>query len=133
MVRSSGPRTARTMQNSEAPRRGRLLGRGQHLVGVEERRGLHRRVELGRLAAEVAVLGAAAGLGRQDALDLDLGPAPGQAHLVGQGGRATAPASAAGRPGGQLVGGELPPLVEQGGGGGRQARQARATIARSIA
>ena len=87
MVRSSGPRTASTMQNSDAPSARRLGRRGQHLVGVEEGRGLHLGVELGRLAAEVAVLGTPAGLGRQDALDLDLGPAPGQAHLVGQAGQ----------------------------------------------
>ena len=56
----------------------------EHLVGVEERRRLHRRVELRRLAAEVAVLGAAAGLDRQDALDLDGVTAAGQAHVVRQ-------------------------------------------------
>ena len=105
MVRSSGPRTASTMQNSEAPSGRGLAGGGEDLVGVEERRGLDRRVEARRLRAEVAVLGAAAGLGRQDALDLDLGPAPGQPDLVGQRGqghhrrrRAARPARRARRP-----------------------------------
>ena len=84
MVRSSGPRSASTMQNSRGAEGLGLLGGREHLVGVEERRGQDRGLELRRLAAEVAVLGAAAGLGRQDALDLDLGPAPRQAHLVGQ-------------------------------------------------
>ena len=54
------------------------------LGGIEEGRGLDRRVELRRLGAEVAVLGTAPGLGRQDSLDLHFGPTPGQPHLVGQ-------------------------------------------------
>ena len=99
MVRSSGPRTASTMQNSEAPRAAVSSGGGEHLVGVEEGGGLDRGVEAGGLGAEVAVLGAAAGLGRQDALDLDLGTAPGQADLVGQGGqRRDPPSGSAARP-----------------------------------
>ncbi len=69
------------------PERGGLLGGGDHVGRVEERHGLHRRLELGRLAAEVAVLGAAAGLGREDALDLDGVAAPDQSHLVGEGGQ----------------------------------------------
>ena len=45
IVRSSGPRTASTMQNSVAPSRPSPRRRPQHLVGVEERRGLHRGLE----------------------------------------------------------------------------------------
>ena len=54
--------------------RGGLLGGGEDFVGVEEGRCLDGRVEARRLRAEVTVLGAAAGLGGEDALDLDLGP-----------------------------------------------------------
>ena len=50
-------------------RRGLGCG-GQHLVGVEEGRCLHRGVEARRLGAEVAVLGAPSGLRRQDPFDL---------------------------------------------------------------
>ena len=74
IVRSSGPFTASTMQNSVAPRALVSWAALQHLVGVEEGGGLHLGVELGRLRAEVAVLWAAAGLGREDPLDLHLGP-----------------------------------------------------------
>ena len=81
--RSSGPRTAATMQNSLAPVARGLLGRLDQLGDVEPHRA-HRRGELAGLAAEVAVLGAAAGLERDDALDLDLGAAPLHPHLVGQ-------------------------------------------------
>ena len=64
---------------------GGLLGRARSTSSVSRNgRGLHLGLELRRLAAEVAVLGATAGLGREDALDLDLGTAPGQAHLVRQ-------------------------------------------------
>ena len=41
----------------------------------------------------MAVLRASPGLGRQDALDLDFGPAPGQPDLVGQGGQRRSPSS----------------------------------------
>ena len=125
MVRSSGPRTARTMQNSLAPSSAVSRGRGQHLLGVEERRGQHRRVEAGRLGAEVAVLRTAAGLGRQDALHLDRVAAPGQAHLVGQGGQQRHGRVGDGGQLGELLGRQafLPPKqlvtdgIEQVGGG----------------
>ena len=104
-----------------------LAGGGQDLVGVEERGGQHRRLELRRLRAEVAVLRAAAGLGRQDALDLDLGARPGQSHLVGQGGQGRHLLVGQGGQGGQLVGGELAALVQQGvaGGGDQGSRHGR--------
>ena len=116
-------RPARCRTRTRRARAG-LAGRRQHLVGVEERRGLHLGVELGRLAAEVAVLGAAAGLGRQDALDLDLGTAPRQAHLVGE--RGERRHVGVGQRGqlGQLVGGQLAPLVEQRVAGGGEQRPA---------
>ena len=79
--RSSGPRTAATMQNSLAPGGRGLLG-GLHQLGDVQPHRAHRRGELPALAAEVAVLGAAAGLERDDALDLDLGPAPLHAYVV---------------------------------------------------
>jgi hypothetical protein len=85
MIRSSGPRTASTMQNSLAPMSGGLTGGVEHLVRVEERGGQHRGVEARRLGTEVAVLRAASGLGRQDPLDLDGVAAPIQADLVGEG------------------------------------------------
>ena len=69
------------MQNSLAPGRRGLLGRLDQLGDVQPHRA-HRGGELAGLAAEVAVLGAAAGLERHDALDLDLGPAPLHPHLV---------------------------------------------------
>ena len=113
MVRSSGPRTASTMQNSEAPAALVSSAAGQYLVGVEEGRGLDRGVEPGRLRTEVAVLGAATRLGRQDALHLDLGPAPGQAHLVGQGGQRRHVGVGQGGQSGQLLAGQQAPLVEE--------------------
>jgi hypothetical protein len=64
-----------------------LPGGLQHLAGVQERGGLNGGVEVGRLRAEVAVLGAAARLGRQDPFDLDGRPVPGQPDLVGQRGQ----------------------------------------------
>ena len=59
-------------------------GRGGLDGGLDQRRDVqpgraHRRGEQARLRAEVAVLGAAAGLDRDDALDLDLGAAPAHA------------------------------------------------------
>ena len=81
--RSSGPRTAATMQNSVAPGRRRLARRLDERRDVEPR-GAHRRLEAPGLRAEVAVLRAAAGLQAHDALDLDVGPAPAHAHLVGE-------------------------------------------------
>ena len=103
MVRSSGPRTARTMQNSEAPRA--AVSRAAARTSSVSRKGvaLTGRVEAGGLRAEVAVLGAAAGLGREDALDLDLGPAPGQPDLMGQRGQGHDGAVGQGGQGGELV------------------------------
>ena len=62
-------------------------GRGGLVGGLDQRRDVeprraHRRGEQAGLRAEVAVLRAAAGLHRDDALDLDLGAAPAQPHLV---------------------------------------------------
>ena len=79
--RSSGPRTAATMQNSVAPVAAVSCAASNERRDVEPR-GAHRRVEPPRLRAEVAVLRAAAGLDRDDPLDLDLRAAPAHAHLV---------------------------------------------------
>ena len=118
-------RTAHGQDDAELRGPGRLglLGRPQHLVGVEEGGGLDRAVEPGRLGAEVAVLGAAAGLGRQDALDLDLGPAPVQPDLVGERGQRGDPRVGQLGQRGELLAGQQTALVEQGGlGRGSRAR-----------
>ena len=60
---------------------GGLLGRLDQARDVQPR-AAHRRREEARLRTEVAVLGAAAGLEADDALDLDVGPAPRHPHLV---------------------------------------------------
>ena len=132
-VRSSGPRTASTMQNSEAPSRAVSSAAASSSSPVEQGRGPHRRVEAGRLAAEVAVLGAAPGLARDDALHLDGRTAPGQAHLVGEGAQGRRRLHRQSGQTGQLRRGQQPALVEQGGGGGRQQVGHGPTIARSIA
>ena len=70
------------MQNWVAPAsRGRARG-GEHLVEVEEGVHVDAGVEPHRLRAERAVFGARARLGVDEALELDLGPAPREAHLV---------------------------------------------------
>ena len=81
--RSSGPRTAATMQNSVAPVAAVCSRRLDQRRDVQPDRA-HRRGEQAGLRAEVAVLRAAAGLQRDDALDLDLGAAPAHPHLVGE-------------------------------------------------
>ena len=69
----------------------------------------------------MTVLGAATGLGRQDALHLDLRPAPHQPHLVGQRCQRGHRLGRERRQRGQLVGLELPALVDQRVGcGGHQ-------------
>ena len=93
---------------------GGLAGGGEDLGRIEEGRGLDRRVEARGLRAEVAVLGAAARLGRQDALDLDLGPAPGQPDLVRQGGEVHDGTVGQRGQGGELVGRQEAALVEEG-------------------
>src|SRR6202008_3953392 len=60
------------------------LAGGPHQAGDVQPGRTHGRGELARLRAEVAVLGAAAGLQADDALDLDLRPAPAHPHLVGE-------------------------------------------------
>ena len=67
----------------------------------------------------MAVLGAAACLGRQDALDLDVGPAPRQTDLMGQRGQRHDRTVGQGGQRRQLVRAEEAALVEQGvlGGG----------------
>ena len=95
------------------PQRRRFPGRAEHLVGVEERGGEDRRVEAGRLGAEVAVLRAPARLGRQDALHLDGVAAPGQADLVGQGGQGRHQAVGNGGQLGQLARGEPSAIHDQ--------------------
>ena len=127
-IRSHGALVGAADGEHEAELRGperRGLGRGrQHLVGVEERGGLHRGVEARRLGAEVAVLGAAPGLGREDALDLDRRPAPGQPDLVGQRGQCRHRLVGHDGQRCQLLGVEGAALVEQGAGGrGDQAPQ----------
>ena len=90
-----------------------LAGGGEDLLCIEEGRGLHGRVEAGRLRAEVAVLGTSTGLGREDPLDLHLGPAPVEPDLVGQ--RGQRHDGAVGKCGqrGQLGAGQEPVLVEE--------------------
>ena len=63
--------------------RGRLLRRLHQRRDVQPHRP-HRRGEQPGLRAEVAILRAAAGLQRDDALDLDLRAAPAHPHLVGE-------------------------------------------------
>ena len=92
---------------------GGLAGGGEDLLGIEEGRGLDGRVEAGRLRAEVAVLGTSAGLGREDPLDLHLGPAPGQPDLVGQRGQRHDRAVGQCGQRGQLGAGQEPALVEE--------------------
>ena len=101
------------MQNSEAPKRAVSSAAREDLVGVEERRRQDLGLELRRLTAEVAVLGASAGLGREDALHFDLGAAPRQTDLVGHAaseGTALAGRAARAR---QLVEGQLFAAVEE--------------------
>ena len=72
------------MQNWVAPA-SRVASRGgEDLVDVEEREHVDAGVEPDRLGAERAVFGARARLGVDQALELHLGPAPRQAHLVGE-------------------------------------------------
>ena len=86
MVRSSGPRTASTMQNSLAP--SAAVSRAAASTSSVSRNGVASTgvSKRGGLGAEVAVLGAATRLGREDALHLDGVAAPGQPDLVGEGG-----------------------------------------------
>ena len=80
--RSSGPRTATTMQNWVAPAsRVRVRGR-EDLVDVEERIDVDARVVADRLRAERAVFRARARLGVDEALELHFGSAPRQPDLV---------------------------------------------------
>ena len=108
--RASGPRTAATMQNSVAPVAAVSFAACTS-DGMSSQAARTGDCEQPGLRAEVAVLGAAAGLDRHDALDLDLGAAPAQPHLVGEGEqvgqrlvgqlralRAPAPRRARGRP-----------------------------------
>jgi hypothetical protein len=78
-------RTAHRGHDAELGRPGRrgLPGRLDEHRDVQPHRP-HRRGEQARLGTEVAVLRAAAGLQRDDALDLNLGPAPAGPHLVGE-------------------------------------------------
>jgi hypothetical protein len=78
-------RPAHGRHDAELGRAGRrgLLRRLDQRRDVEPD-GAHRRGEKPRLRAEVAVLGAAAGLQRDDALDLDLRAAPPHPHLVSE-------------------------------------------------
>ena len=71
------------MQNSVAPVAAvsRAASTSEGMSSQAARTG---RVEQAGLRAEVAVLGAAAGLDRDDALDLDLRTAPPHPHLVGE-------------------------------------------------
>ena len=94
-----------------------LPGRGEHLVVVEKRHRLHRRVEAGGLGAEVAVFGTSAGLGRQDALDLHGRAPPGQTDLMGEGGQGRHGVVRHRSQRRQLVGIEAAAVVQQGDGG----------------
>src|SRR3954447_1584060 len=64
--------------------RRRRLARGLHERRDVQPDGPHRRLEAPRLRAEVAVLGASAGLDRDDPLDLHLRSAPAHPDLVGE-------------------------------------------------
>ncbi|MDQ0865135.1 hypothetical protein QF036_002716 [Arthrobacter globiformis] len=79
----SGPRTAATMQNSVAPG-GRGFLRGLDQFGDVEPDAADGGVEQAGLAAEVAVLRAAAGLDGDDALHLDVFAAVPEPDLVGK-------------------------------------------------
>ncbi len=61
----------------------------------------------------MAVLGAPTGLGREDALDLDLGAAPGETHLMGQCGQVHDRAVGQRGQRGELVDGQETALVEE--------------------
>ena len=76
-----GPRTAATMQNSVAPVSAVCLAASTS-DGMSSQADADGGGEQAGLRAEVAVLGAAAGLERDDALDLDLRAAPAHPHLV---------------------------------------------------
>ena len=80
---SSGPAHGRDDAELRGAGLRRLLGRLDEHRDVQPRRPYRRR-EQARLAAEVAVLRAPAGLQRDDPLDLDLRPAPPHPHLVGE-------------------------------------------------
>ncbi len=84
-MRSSGPRIGEHDAELRCVGCDGLLRCTQHFAGIEERRRLHRGLEPRGLRAEVTVLGAAAGLRREDALHLDLRTASGEADLVGEG------------------------------------------------
>ena len=79
-----GPRTATTMQNWVAPASRVACAAASDLVEVEERVHVDAGVEAHRLRAERAVLGARARLGVDQALELDLGAAVREPHLVGE-------------------------------------------------
>ena len=81
--RSSGPRTAATRQNSVAPVAA-VCRAASTSAGMSSRTARTGRLEAARLRAEVAVLGAAAGLDRDDPLDLDGRAAPSHPHLMSQ-------------------------------------------------
>jgi hypothetical protein len=93
-------------------------GGGEDLVEVQEGVDVDAGVEVGRLRAEGAVLGAGAGLGVDEALELDLRAAPGQAHPVGQGDQRRQLVEGELRHRQGLVPGEGAALVEQGAFGG---------------
>ena len=116
--RSLGPRTATTMQNWVAPAARGGPGRLQHLVEVEEGIHLDAGVEVGRLRAEGAVLGAGPRLGVDEALQLHLRPAPGQPHPVGQRDQRRQLVEGEAGDGQGLVAGQGAALVEQGAFGG---------------
>ena len=111
---------------------GRRLPGGLDQAGDVQPRGAHRRLEPAGLGAEVAVLGAAAGLEADDALDLDLRAAP--AHR-GPRGRAASSRPAGRRraaaPGGLLLGQADAPLAAPGRGPPR-ARPWRAVLGHRI-
>ena len=79
----------------------------------------------------MAVLGAAPRLGREDPLHLDLGSAPGQAHLVGERGQCRHRLVGDHGQCPQFLGPEGAMVVEQGLGGGGDELPCRAPIGRS--
>ncbi len=107
------------MQNCVAPASRGRAGGAEHLVEVEERVHVDVGVVAGGLRAEGAVLGARARLGVDEALELDLGAAVGEAHPVGEGDEIGEGLEGQRGDGVDLGPGEPAPVVEQcplGGG-----------------
>ena len=100
----------------------------EDLVEVEEGVHVDAGVEPHRLRAERAVFGARARLGVDQALELDLGPAPREPHLVRERDQRRQLVEREVRDGERFVAGEAAALVEQGAFGGDERRCGHAGI-----